>query len=37
MQLTAGAQSPGGALNDVIFWQAGTTFSPNTIQPLLLI
>lgn len=37
MQLNAGAQSPGGALNDVIFWQAGTTFSPNTIQPLLLI
>ena len=41
MQLAAGAQSPGGSVNggvgDVIYWQAGTTFSPNTIQPLLLI
>lgn len=36
MQLTAGAQSPGGQADDTIFWQAGTTFSPNTIQPLTL-
>lgn len=34
MQLAAGAQSPGGAASDVIYWQAGTVFSPNSIQPL---
>lgn len=34
MQLAAGAQSPGGQANDVIYWQAGTVFSPNTIVPL---
>lgn len=44
MQLAAGANSPGGqsaaqsgrAAADVIFWQAGTCFSVNTIQPLAL-
>lgn len=36
MQLTAGVQSPGGSAADVIFWQAGTTFGVNTIQPLTL-
>lgn len=35
MQLTAGAQSPGGQAGDDIFWQAGTVFSTN-IQPLTL-
>lgn len=34
MQLAAGAQSPGGQAGDVIYWQAGTVFSPNTIVPL---
>lgn len=37
MQLAAGAQSPGGSIGDVVYWQSGTTFSPNTIQPLLLV
>lgn len=35
MQLAAGITSPGGSLNDVIYWQAGVVFS-NNIQPLVL-
>lgn len=31
--LAAGAGAPAGANTDTIFWEAGTTFSPNTIVP----
>ena len=34
MNLAPGITSPGGSVNDVIFWQSGTTFSPNSIAPL---
>lgn len=38
MQLAAGStQNPGGAVGNIMGWQAGTTFNPNTIQPLVLM